>query len=264
MGNPYLNYAGVLERNQYVHFYLRDDDPQPVGYQLWAGPTPNELYGNPAGSGVGGGGAMPLLEVARGGYFRSPSVLRAKTGLVDGEVHRGTTHMVVNIEDYLVPGMGAPSNPNESWLFFSVQENRNGVGLLTVPGPLPVLGPIYCVPPARTYGMRQPAFTLTGTAPSAVVGVAAGAVPPFDEDLTTAAPRPMYLVFPAPLSEFTLRNDDLANTLLVSFGPGQLMQAVAPGGVVQLYSGSTKEMVLACPNAGGCPFSLYGVLGWGA
>jgi hypothetical protein len=70
----------------------------------------------------------------------------------------------------------------------------------------------------------------------------------------------MYLVFPYPLKEFTLRNLDGVKALLLSFGPGQPMMTVPAGGEVQLTSGSTKEMVLACPAAGGCAFGLQGVL----
>ncbi len=112
-------------------------------------------------------------------------------------------------------------------------------------------------------GVPKPTFTMQGIAPSAVVGVAAGAPPPFDEDLTTAAPRPLNIVFPFPLEEFTLRNLDGAKALLVSFGPGQLMQSIPAGGEVQLYSGSTKALVLATAAAGGCPYSIHGVLGRG-
>jgi hypothetical protein len=260
MANPFLTYAGMLNRATHlVHVYLHND-PQVVGYQMWGAPSVNDAYGNPAASGVGGLGGEALFEVARGTTFRSPTIRRNGQDMVE-ENRRGMTHAVFDIDDYLGAGQNLP--PDDSWLFMRMQENRNGVGLLTVPGPLPVQGAIYCVPPPRSRGLAQPTFTLQGIAPSAVVGVAAAAPPPFDEDLTTAAPRPMYLVFPVPMTEFTLHNQDGANTLLVSFGPTQAMQAIAPGNEVQLFSGSTKAMVLACPNAGGCAFSIHGVLGRG-
>jgi hypothetical protein len=261
MANPYFSYMGLLERSSnLIHLYC-PNDPAVVGYQLRAALSVNDAYGNPAGSGVGGGGTAAVAQVARGKTFRSPRILRNRRDQIE-ESRRGTTHMVLDLEDYVVLA-AAPAPPDQNWVFFRLQENRNGVGLLTVPGPLPVEGPVYVVPPPRPYGLARPSFTLQGIAPSAVVGVAAGAAPPFDEDLTTAAPRPLYLVFPVPLTEFTLRNLDPVNTLLVSFGPEQLMQAVAPGNEVQLYSGSTKTLVLACPNAGGCPYSVHGVLGRG-
>ena len=263
MGNPFHTYMGLMERTtQYAHMFLHND-PVVVGYQVHGELTVDDAYGNPAASGVGGLGVFPLFEVARGVTYRAPSLLRKGWGQVE-ENRRGTTHAIFQWTDVLVGGVGAPAtDPDELWFFMRVQENRNGIGLLTVPGPLPVLGPIFCVPPASVMALPKPTFTLQGIAPSAVAGVAAGAVPPFDEDLTSAAPRPLYVVMPFPMTVFTIENLDGANTLLVSFGPDQLMQAIAPGGNVSLSSGATKALVLACPNAGGCPYSIHGVLGRG-
>jgi len=260
MANPFYTYAGVLDRSTHlIHTYLRDDTAV-VGYQFWGHSTVNGAYGNPAASGVGGAGSSAMFQVARGTTFRSPLIRRSGRDMIE-ENRRGTTHSVFDMDDYIAAGAVFP--PDEHWLFQRAQENRNGIGLLTVPGPFPVLGPIYCIPPAKTYGLPKPSFTLTGIAPSAVVGVAAGVVPPFDEDLTTAAPRPLYLVFPVPMTELALTNLDGVKTLLVSFGPEQAMQALAPGNAVQLYSGSTKGLVLATAAGGGCPWSLHGVLGRG-
>ena len=260
MANPFHTYAGLMDRmTKLIHVALRND-PAVVGYQFWGQTTVNGAYGNPAASGVGGAGSVAMFQVARGTTFRSPLIRANGRDLVE-ENRRGGTHAVFDMDDYIAAGVALP--PDDHWLFLRAQENRNGIGLLTVPGPLPVLGPIYCVPPAKSFGLPQPSFTLTGIAPSAVVGVAAGAVPPFDEDLTTAAPRPLFLVFPVPMTEFALQNLDAVKTLLVSFGPEQAMQAVAPGNEVQLYAGSTKAMVLATAAAGGCPWALHGVLGRG-
>jgi len=260
MANPFHNYAGLLERAPHlIHTYL-PNDPAVVAYQFWGAQTPDDAYGNPAASGVGGGGANAMFTVNRDTKFISPALRRRGLGRVDENL-RGTTHAMFDMDDYVAPAGGLP--PDEGWLFLRVQENRNGVGLLTVPGPLPVLGAIYVVPPAAMHALPKPTFTLQGIAPSAVVGVAAGAVPPFDEDLTTAAPRPLYLVFPVPMVEFTLRNLDGAKDLLVALGPNQIMQTVAAGDEVQIYSGSTKGVVLATAAAGGCPYSIHGVLGRG-
>ena len=260
MANPFYTYAGVQDRmTKLIHIALRND-PAVVGYQFWGHETVNGAYGNPAASGVGGVGISAMFQVARGTTFRSPTIRSSGRDMVE-ENRRGGTHAVFDMDDYTAAGVDLP--PDSRWLFLRAQENRNGVGLLTVPGPLPVLGPIYCVPPTKTYGSQNPTFTLQGIAPSAVVGVAAGAPPPFDEDLTTAAPRPLFLVFPVPMTEFVIRNLDAVKTLLVSFGPEQAMQAIAPGNEVQLYSGSTKALVLATAAAGGCPWSLHGVLGRG-
>jgi len=259
MSNPFHTYAGVLERTtQYIHFILKND-PAVIGYQFWIGFTVNDVYGNPAASGVGGAGAGDVFTVASGGYYRTASLIRNGWGLFE-ENRRGTTHALFDLEGAVMAGVGLPAVPLDSmWQFFRVQEERRVIGLLTVPGPEPVLGGILCVPPALNMGMSKPTFTMQGIAPSATTSVA-GAPPVFSEDLTSAIPRPMYLVFPVPMVEFALVNLDAVKTLLVSFGPDQLMQAILPGDEVQLYSGSTKGLVLATAAAGGCPFALHGVL----
>ena len=259
MANPFFTYAGLLERTTHlIHSYLRND-PMVTGYQFWGQTSINDAYGNPAASGVGGAGAVALFEVSRGASFRSSSIRRTGRDLIE-ENRRGTTHAIWDMDDFVGAGVSLP--PDDKWLYLMVQENREA-GLLTLPGPLPVLGPIFCVPPAVTSGVSEPTFTLQAIAPSGVVGAAAGSPPPFDEDLTTAAPRPMYLVFPYPLIEFTIHNHDVANTLLISFGPGQPMKALGPGLEMALFSGTTKAFILACPDAGGCEFSVHGVMGRG-
>jgi hypothetical protein len=257
VANPFQTVPWLMDRNtQYAHLAIRND-PNVAGYQAWSGWTVDDAYGNPAASGVGGAGATLGFAFNRGAFFRSPTLIRQGHGLWE-DTRRGTTQALLSLED-MVAGAGL-TGPLDRWLFLRLQENRVGAGLLTVPGPLPVLGPIFCVPPASSMGMPQPTFTLQGIAPSAVVGVAAGAVPPFSEDLTSAAPRPLALALPFPMMEFALRNLDGVKTLLVSFGPDQLMQAVLPGNEVQLMSGVTKTLVLATAAAGGCPYSLHGVL----
>ncbi len=262
MGNPFLTYAGLMERTaQYIHLFLHND-PMVLGYALYRQFSIDGAYGNPAGSGVGGSGAVAMAPVLRGNTYRSPGLIRRGLGLVE-ENRRGTTHIIVDPVEFVAGGLGLPPVPvDQLWLYMRMQEQRAG-GFLGMPGPLPVLGPICCIPPARAMGLPKPTFTATGTAPSAAVGVAAGAVPPFDEDLTTAAPRPLHIVFPYPLEGFTLRNLDGVKALLVSFGPGQLMQSIPAGGEVQLFSGSTKALILATAAAGGCPYSIHGVLGRG-
>jgi len=122
----------------------------------------------------------------------------------------------------------------------------------------PVLGGIYCIPPVAYFGTREPSFTLQGIAPSSSAS-AAGAVPDMDEDLTSAAPRAMYLVFPKPLTALSIRNLSAVN-LLVSFGPEQMMRNVPAGGELPLYTGTTKEVCLACPDGvAGADFSLHGI-----
>lgn len=260
MASPFLTYAGVLERSTHlVHVYVRND-PQVVGYQFWGASALTDAYGNPAASGVGGAGPTALFTVDRGDFFRSPRLRRK--GLANiAESRKGTSQAAFDLDDFTLAGAGLTLPMDEQFLFLRVQENRNGIGLLDLGGvPAdPVLGAIYLVPPMVAYGTASPTFTVQSIAPSAT-GCVAGAPPVFDEDLTAATPRPMYLVFSSPLKEFTLRNLSGANTILVSFGPGQPMLTVPISSEVQLYTGGTKAMVLACPDVGGCPFSLHGVL----
>ena len=263
MGNPFFTYAGVLERSSHlVHLYT-PNQPEVVGYQMWANATVDDAYGNPAGSGVGGSGCSALFTVARGEFFRSPSLRRKGLAAIP-ESRKGTTQMAFDPDDFTVAGMAAPMALEDMWLMLRLQENRNNVGLLNLAGnpATPALGPIYLVPPASTFGMSGASFTLSGTAPSAT-GSTAGVPPVYNQNMLVATPRPMHLVFPSPLQEFTLRNLGGGNDIIVSLGPTQTMMTLKQGADFQLYNGMTKEMVIACPAAGGCSFSLHGVLGRG-
>lgn len=260
MPSPFHTYAGILERAPHlVHMYLQND-PQVQGYQFWVAPTINDAYGNPAASGVGGAGATALFQVPKDGLFRSERIRRRGLALIP-ENRRGTTHAVFDFDDYAVAGASLTLSPNEQYNYIRVQENRVGPGLLNFAGnPAdPVLGPLYMVPPVEAYGMSGPSFTTTGTAPSAT-GCLAGSPPRFSEDLTVAGPRPLVLVMPVPLREFTLANTDGVKNLLVATGLGQPMMTVPAGTEMQLFATNTKMFVLACPDAGGCPFSLHGIL----
>ena len=172
------------------------------------------------------------------------------------------THALFDVEDFIVPAVGgAAIAPDGGWMFLRVKEQR-AAGLLDLGGvPAdPVLGPIYCIPPVEFFGTYQPSFSLQGIAPSST-NSAAGSVPDLNEDLTSAAPRALYLVFPKPLTALSIRNLSLVN-LLVSFGPEQAMQNIPTGGELPLYSGTTKEVLLACPDGvAGAAFSLHGVVG---
>lgn len=121
----------------------------------------------------------------------------------------------------------------------------------------PVLGPVYCIPPALHFGTRQPTFTLQAIAPSNTA-CAEGQVPDLSEDLGSAAPRALHLVFTNNLIEVLVRNIS-ANDLLVSFGPDRPMQLVGPDEDISLTSGSAavREVLLACPDAGGASFTLH-------
>ena len=265
MSNPFLTYPGIVERSRdIIHLCLRDK-PITVGYQFWGHRSINDAYGDPTNSGVGGAGASALFAVHKGQAFRSPSLRRSGRGQVHGSI-KGQTHAVFTGADYAVPGVGSsPVPPDEHWVYVRVQEERIGAGLLTMAGPLPVLGPICCVPPAVFFGTHNPSFTMQGTAPSSTAS-AAMSTPDLDEDLTSAAPRAMHLVFPSRLSKVHIRNISLVN-LLVSFGPGQPMVNVAAGDSLNVTSHQTsiKEVLLACPDGvAGADFTFHGVAMTGA
>jgi len=260
MSSPFHTYAGLLERSRnLIHVYLRNS-PDVVGYQFWGHRTVDDAYGDPLNSGVGGAGCTALFQVPRGQSYRSAALRRKGLGLVE-ENRRGTTHAIFDVEDFIAPAVGGSTIPQDGgWMFLRVQENRNGVGLLDLGGvPAdPVLGPIYCIPPQAFFGTREPTFTLQAIAPSSTAS-AAGAIPDLDEDLTSASPRALCLVFPKPLTALSIRNLSAVN-LLASFGPEQMMRNVPAGGEMPLYTGSTKEVCLACPDGVlGAAFSLHGV-----
>lgn len=259
MGNPFHSYAGIFERStRRVHLYTRNT-PGVVGYQLWVGPNINDAYGNPVGSGVAGAGPSALFTVSRDECFRSPTVRRK--GFVVPESQRGTTHMVFDPDDYTVAGAGTALPMEESWIVLRLQENHSSVGLLNLAGnpAIPALGPLYLVPPATAYMQPGATFSMEGIAPSAT-GCAAGLPPSYNQDMMVATPRPLHLVFPRPVRELTLRNLGGGNDILVSLGSTQTMMTIKQGVDFQLYTGTTKEMVLACSGAGGCAFRLHAVL----
>jgi len=253
MSNPFFTYAGLQGRSPHVVHLGWQNDPIVLGYQVWGHRTVNDAYGNPVGSGVLGAGPVAMFQVDRDGAFRSPTLRRRKTGQIIGST-RGQTHAAFDPEDYV-----AALPPDNQWMFLRTQENRIGTGLLTIAGADPCLGPIYCTPPAEFFGMRRPVFTLQGTAPSATFCIRK--YPPvWNEDLSVTDPRPMYLVFPRQLTEFTLRNLG-ADPIVVALDPLQLMRMVSPGESFVLTSGSAtvKGIVLASNGAAGTAFSLNAV-----
>jgi len=123
----------------------------------------------------------------------------------------------------------------------------------------PVLGPIYCVPPAIIYGQSNPPVSFGGTVPLGTDCVI-NEVPNFNDDLTDASPRPLHIVFANPLQAMTLSNMG-AGDMLFSFGAGLPMQTLAAGSELSFFSGRTKEIILAATAA--TTFRAYGILDLG-
>ena len=159
--------------------------------------------------------------------------------------------VVIQPEDVggdLIPGSSAAfaiSTPDDPRV--SLDVDSAAAGTLVSSGTdatNPVLGPIYCVPPAVVFANPALATMFTGTAPAAT-GCSVGEAPNLKEDLTDASPRPMHLVFPRPLSAFTFLNQDAANDALVSFGPTMPMVRVKPGDSIYYSSGEVKQILIA-------------------
>ena len=259
MGSPFLTHAGLLERSTHLIHQKVVNDPQVQAYQFWGAISINDAYGNPTNSGVGGAGAAPLFQVPKNGSFHS-SRIRDRGIRMMGSL-KGGTHVMYDPDDITTVGAAALVSPEDRLLFVRVQENRMGVGLLDLNGDPtdPVLGPISVVPPAAASSAPNFAFTVQSIAPSST-GCVAGNPPVYSEDLTSAAPRPLHLVFPRSLTQVTIRNLDGANDLLVSFGPGQGMMTIPAGVEESTYSGGGQDIILSCPDVGGCPFRIHGVL----
>lgn len=256
--NPFLTFFGMnIRANRYVEMFRRDALPT-VGYQLWGADTVDNAYGNPLASGVGGSGPLPLFQMTRNQHFRSPGIQRRRLLLSEGN-RKGQTHFAFDVEDYT----GGVVPFDDQWIFLRTQENRNGVGLLDLAGvPAdPALGPVFCLPPALWLGQESPSLVLTGTAPSGTL-CALGVPPDYNEDLTSAAPRPLHLVMPLALTAVTVVNTAAGggNNLLVCFGPDQPMVQIGPGQEIPFFSGRTKHIVLACPNAGGVSYRIQAVM----
>ncbi len=259
-----LAVPGLLARAPHLIDLQFRDESDVAAWQLWGARSPDAAYGNPTNSGVGGGGPAAMFTLARSRAFISPTARQNGAGPW-GESTRGTARAFFDVDDYVTPAVGlSVVPPDEHWLFLRAQQNRTSMGgLVVVPvGEVdagdPIMGPILAVPPARSFGMAQPSFTLSGTAPSNT-SCTVGAVPLWV--LNGASPNPMHIVFPRPLSSLRLQNTHATRTLLFSYGAGQIMQTIPPGEQTMVYTGQTKELVLARQGlAGGCTFDLTGTM----
>lgn len=265
MSNPVLTVPGLVARyTRQIDLQFRDT-PEVAAWQVYGHHTLNDAYGNPDTSGVGGSGPLVMFTVRKSAVFASDSV-RRKGGGLWGENTRGTARALFDVEDFMVPANPVPVVAlDDQWLYLRVQQNRVAAGgLLVVPGGVdagdPILGPLYLVPPPAAFGSPEPSLTLNGTAPSNT-GCTLSNVPAFSLDGT--APGPLHIVFPRPLSYLRLQNTKAAGgpNLLFCYGPGQSMQRIAPGEETVLYSGQTKDLLLAREAGnGGCTFDLTGTL----
>lgn len=217
-----------------------------MGYRVKLGGDIDQLYA----------GGATLFDVNKGTTYLSPSLRKGRVGMVDGESTKGTTHMIYTVSDFVAGGMGTPGIELPSvWHFISLVENRRGVGLLSAQGP------VYCIPPVSAMGQSKPPFSFNATAPT--LGTVTG-TPFFDEDLTSGDDRPLCIVMPFPATDFSVRNVDDANDLYVAFGHESQFVKIGPGEDIQVYSGEVKSLIFGTTDAGGCDFSIHGVMKRGA
>lgn len=256
MNNPFTSYFGLQYRSTNAVEMLRLDHRPCTAYTFWAADSVVNAYGNPTGSGVGGLGPSELFTVLAGRQYQSPSLKRR--GLFFDHAFRGQTQVRYNIEDFVTPGGVIPED--DAWHYLRVQEHRSDAPLLLDGDPAqPVLGSIYCVPPASFFGQPIPNVMLTGVAPSNTSD-AAGALPDLSVDLSSTAPRAMHLVFPL---QFVQQGLSIVNTegiggnnLLVSPSPRAPFMELGPGEEILLGGG--RDFVFACADTGGAHFRVTG------
>jgi len=184
------------------------------------------------------------------------------------ESMKGITRAVFDVEDFLSPGSGLNLPSDNAYLFLRVQEFRVALNAWTTfdtgegAGAEAQLGPIYVVPVTEFWGVSEPTLTLSGTAPDGT-DCLVGAAPVFNEKWQdgagAAVMNPMHIVFPRPITAISVRNDEplLGDSLLMSTGSGMPMVSIPPQTVLSIYSGTSKEVVLA-GSGGSAAFSLSG------
>lgn len=261
--------VGVFQRSPHLMDLVVRNGAEVTDYRLWLARSINASYGTVDDSGIAGSGGLAVLDARANGLVVSPTIERK--GLASAEVRRGQTSFMVDVDDYVAPN--PPNLPlvagDDDFLFARVQEKRRTSGWAAVSGAavknanMPIRGPILVVPNATFFGRASAVLSLSATAPAGS-DCAAGASPVFD--LTVQKPPPLHLVFPRPLGALNIRNTDAAETLLVCFGQGQPMVALAHGESITPTGGgfalpAISEIIVAMSGAGGgCSFSLDGVV----
>jgi len=257
---PFQTRVGLYQRfTNFIDLIVRNT-PDANAYKLWGSDSLNNAYGNPVGSGVGGIGCTDTGLVANlNGIAQTLGASRAGCSKVP-ENRKGQTSFQVDPRDW--------ATPDEAPVYVRVQERRSSTGdWLIVTGPVnngdPILGPILLVPSVAYTQQASVTFGLTGTAPSATL-CTEGNLPVID--VTAQVPNPMHIVFPRPVSSIMIRNTDVAEDLLFSYGIGQPMIRLGAGETWGPDTGhgpsATTEMLFAdgggSVGAGlGCPFALY-------
>lgn len=268
---PFATRAGVMQRSPHLIDLIIRNSPLATAYRLWGARTLDNAYGTMVGSGLTGTGGLQIMEARAKTLAASPTIVRK--GWIVPEVRKDQTSFLLDMDDYIVSNGGSPPEipSDEETLYVRVQEYRPSMGWLAVDGGAgnnagnPYLGPILVVYPPSFYGRSVTAISVAGTAPAGS-DCSSGTPPVFDA--TMQKPLPLHIVWSTPLGSLTIKNisADLGPTLLVSFGLGQPMLPIAPGGECTPTGGgysfpAVNEVILAMSGGGGgCAFTIDGVI----
>ena len=255
---PFDVRPGVLQRSTNLIDLIVRHRPGTTDLRLYASSTLADAYGTLVDSGIAGSGGTAILEAPVtkvGAIAQSPSV--AARGWTLPETRRGHTSYQLNMEDY--------GSPDDRFAFFRLQEKRGGAWL-AVAGAAntnkPIMGPILVVPNPSAYGSAASVLSLQTDAPAGT-GCTAGDFPVVDATVQT--PLPMHIVLPRPAATLTITNQSGTDDLLVSFGLGMPMFAIAPGTQSIPTGGGysltgVREIVLASSTVTALPFSIEAVI----
>ena len=256
---PFATRPGILQRStDFVDLVIRNT-PEMRRLRLWGARTLDDAYGNLVGSGVGGAGCSQLMEGDVGTIIQTPSV--SARWRVE-ESRRGNTSFQFDVRDFaLAPGS---IGSDDEYLFVRVQEMRKTTNawFQVAAGPnagWDIQGPILLIPTAKYFfGMGGAAVIVEGTAPAGTL-CTFGHIPNLDETVTV--PLPMHIIFPRPLTSVQIRNLDLANNLLVSFGLGMPMtRIVQAGSDIAIFGAPGVTEIVLAGEGGPCEFSVEGVI----
>jgi hypothetical protein len=256
MSNPFVTHFGLLYRLTQIVEMIHHDERPCTAYTFWAANTVNNAYGNPTSSGVGGTGPSELFTVLAGRQYQSPSL--KQRGLFFAQTFQRQTQVRYNIEDFVTPGGVIPED--DAWHYLRVQEHRSDAPLVLNSDPAkPLLGSIYCIPPASFFGHPMPFVMLSAVAPSNTSD-SAGALPSLSVDISSDAPRAMHLIFPLPFIQQGLIITNVestgGNNLLVSPTSRSAFVELGPGEEIVLGGG--RSLVFACADPGGAAFRIVG------
>ena len=236
---PYLD---ILVRNR----------PDHVAVRLMVAQSVEDLYGNPAGSGISGAptNRRVLPDMMPGRRTATRSTWHVAQFAAQ-EQTKDFSRILLGLEDL------DPPIPSGEQVYLAVQQVRPTGPALTA-ATTPILGPILAVPSVRTLAEARPSLLVQCLAPGNTRGKA-GASPASTLDLPqAAAPPPLVLAAWQQQQAVTIRNFG-PDPLLYTFGWGDPYVEVSAGDHVELRT-SVKYVILA---GAGAKAVKVAVQGWG-